>query len=271
MMYTPDSITQIDFTKYKRLFAVGCSFTKYWWPSWADLLYEEIQPEFYLNAGQCGAGNSYISTVLNQITRKYSLTETDLVVVMWSTFYRADFYKDGNWTTPGNIYTQHAVPMDFVNDFYSVRGFYLRDLALIDNSVNFLQNQKFDSFTMWSVNPMSQPMYCTPDNQNFNVLDVIKLYEDLDNYVLPDLINTGMNGSWPTYFTYEDPHVVGGKVEDYHPCTVAYADYLRKIGIPLSDSTVDFASRIDVQTAMITHVDQFLVRPWSARQNEALL
>jgi hypothetical protein len=271
MIYTPDTITTLDLSRYKRFFAIGCSFTKYWWPSWADVIAHDMNPEFYLNLGKSGAGNPYIFTMLNQLTRKYDLDENDLVAIMWTTFYRDDFYKNGDWLTPGNIYTQGEVPMEFVNNFYSLRGFYLRDLALIDTGMQFLKNQKFDSLAMWGVSPMAQPLYHRPEDQDFNVLDVIDLYTDLDDVILPDLMNTGMNGQWPVYFTYCNPCANDPEIQDYHPCTTAYTHYLQKIGVRLNESTLNFAREIDKETAKIKHVDGFMKRKWHPQDYTAFL
>ena len=51
-----------EFKKYKRLFAFGCSFTCYIYPTWADIIYQSLNEdcEFY-NCGRSGGGNLFIS------------------------------------------------------------------------------------------------------------------------------------------------------------------------------------------------------------------
>ena len=39
------------------LYTFGCSFTKYVWPTWADLLLSQVDGE---NWGMCGGGNKFI-------------------------------------------------------------------------------------------------------------------------------------------------------------------------------------------------------------------
>ena len=44
--------------KFKRAFVFGCSFTQYYWPTWADILGREFNK--FENWGQCGGGNQFI-------------------------------------------------------------------------------------------------------------------------------------------------------------------------------------------------------------------
>ena len=50
----------IDFSKYKRLFVFGCSFTQYRWPTWADIIAKDNPHLEYFNTANSGAGNLYI-------------------------------------------------------------------------------------------------------------------------------------------------------------------------------------------------------------------
>jgi len=69
--------------KYNRLFAVGCSFTKYYWPTWASVISTELDIPLY-NFGDIGASNPYIASQLFQIDATYNLTEDDLIIINWS-------------------------------------------------------------------------------------------------------------------------------------------------------------------------------------------
>ena len=57
----------------RRLFTVGCSFTHFYWPTWADILgstYDE-----YYNWGLSGLGNRAICERLAEISLTQKLTE----------------------------------------------------------------------------------------------------------------------------------------------------------------------------------------------------
>ena len=100
----------IDFSKYKRFIAFGCSFTRWRWASWSDCLRQEMPDAAYVNTARGGAGNPYISIMLNRMCRKCMFDEETLIGICWSTFYRDDTFdlqmpnKGIGWVTPGNIY-----------------------------------------------------------------------------------------------------------------------------------------------------------------------
>jgi hypothetical protein len=75
-----------------RLFVFGCSFTNYSWPSWADLLGLEF--EHYENWGLAGIGNRAIAERVAECHARNTITESDTVIVQWSSHIRHDWYKD---------------------------------------------------------------------------------------------------------------------------------------------------------------------------------
>jgi hypothetical protein len=66
-------IQTLNPSKYKRLFTFGCSFTRYLWPTWADILAEDIP--YYENWGCGGAGNLYISNAIMEAHNRHTLTK----------------------------------------------------------------------------------------------------------------------------------------------------------------------------------------------------
>jgi hypothetical protein len=86
----------------KRLFVVGCSHTRYVWPSYADILSTEY--DYYENWGAPGIGNHAIFHKINEILDTRNLTENDTLIVQWTYPYRFDFHKSPNgWYQGGNI------------------------------------------------------------------------------------------------------------------------------------------------------------------------
>ena len=51
-----------------RLFVFGCSFTKYYWPTWADIIGQEF--EYYENWGEIGSGNLRIAHRITECVYK---------------------------------------------------------------------------------------------------------------------------------------------------------------------------------------------------------
>ncbi len=85
----------------KRFFAFGCSWTLYHWPTWADIVGQNFDQ--YYNYGQSGAGNRFIFERLIEADLRHNFNEDDLIIIMWSTHLRHDFYKDHKWHTGGLV------------------------------------------------------------------------------------------------------------------------------------------------------------------------
>ena len=263
MIYNTQNIKDLDLKKYKRHFAFGCSFTNYYWPTWADVITHEMPDAGYVNTGKPGAGNTYILSKLSQAMRYYNIGEDDLVTIMWTTFYRQDSFKDNDWKTPGNIYSQSDIPLEIVNKYLSdTKGFAVRDYAIVDTAMNMLESQSFDSISMWGVDPDMQDYYGlsqTPDLSN-DYTDLNIFYNDLRNQILPDLLNRGCGGSWAETFAFNDHE--GNPSVDYHPKTKTYYDYLNKIGFNLSSETGEWASSCDTHTEAIEERPEQLLHAW---------
>jgi hypothetical protein len=85
--------------KNQRLFAFGCSFTQYIWPTWADILGR--QHKFFENWALRGAGNLCIFNSVIEANTRHKFTKNDTVMIMWSGGNRVDHYRDGAWFPKG--------------------------------------------------------------------------------------------------------------------------------------------------------------------------
>lgn len=87
----------------KRFFAFGCSFTKYAYATWADL----IGPNFeeYYNYGRGGASNTFIMNRVIEVSQKFSFNaETDFVMIGLTGFGRFSYFEtDFGWRTDGEV------------------------------------------------------------------------------------------------------------------------------------------------------------------------
>jgi hypothetical protein len=133
-----------------RFFAFGCSFTKYHFPTWADILGHEYQQQSakYYNFGNSGAGNQYIITRIWEANALYNFNKDDTVAICWTNFFREDrFHENLSWHTPGNIF-QHLqdTPMPLNNFLYDSQYTWgdlthcvMRDCALISSTIEGLR------------------------------------------------------------------------------------------------------------------------------------
>lgn len=80
-----------------RLFTFGCSMTKYYYPTWADILGRSWS--YYENWGMAGSGNHFIFNSIFECDKKNKLTSDDTVIVMWTSLARLDTYQFDHWVS----------------------------------------------------------------------------------------------------------------------------------------------------------------------------
>lgn len=124
----------------KRLFTFGCSFTKYHWSCWPEIIAEELNIPVY-NYGESGAGNQFISNMISQADQKHKFDTDDLVMVCWSNVCREDRWNNGQWFTPGNIYTQNIYDDEYVKKWADPLGYLIRDSSTISLCKGYLQSK----------------------------------------------------------------------------------------------------------------------------------
>jgi hypothetical protein len=131
----------------KRLFTFGCSYTYYFWPTWADIL--SLEYEYYENWALPGLGNRAISERIAECHAVNTLNENDTVIVQWSTHLRNDWHNEKSiisypgWQTNGNIFVglnQRLYSKEWVNTFFTERSWAMHTLNHILLTKNFLEN-----------------------------------------------------------------------------------------------------------------------------------
>lgn len=227
---------RMDLKKYKRFFAFGCSITRYGWPTWADMIGQEIPN--YINAGRPGAGNLYISSQIAEANQRYKFNEDDLVIVMWSTCTREDRYMIDRWVCPGNIYTQTYYDNKFIMNYVDDRGSLIRDMAQISLANCLLQISKAE-YHMLVMQPFETII--SDSNKSKDVYaDVFELYKPIIDMIKHDMLNLGCNGKWPRIPIRHD--VPGGQNYDYHPSPKTHFEFISKVfpSIVWSNETIGF-------------------------------
>jgi hypothetical protein len=142
----------------RRLFTFGCSFTGYWYPTWADILIAEARDKGMdgFNYGRAGAGNVYISMRVWEAHAKYKFTSDDCIIICWSGFNREDRYTQKlGWVTPGNMGSQHSYQDWFIEHWHDIRFCAMRDCAVI-SSTQLALKQLGVNMLNWSMAPLIQ-------------------------------------------------------------------------------------------------------------------
>lgn len=250
-----DTVMNIDFSKYKRVFTFGCSFTKYVYPTWANVLSKCVPDAEFINLGQCGGGNSYISNRMTQANRTYTFCETDLVVTMWSTYCREDRFANDRWITPGNIYCQGEYDEAFVKKFCDPVGYMIKDLSTIDLATAYMSTLPCTYIDMLSV-PFNHQVI-EQDDPTYK--DVLYTYRELIAHFNEPSMFDYLDRDWCTGgggLTYI--HRSNNKsYYDYHPNTLVYCNYLKAIGIPLTDAAIEYAEESYAKAVLVKHENEF--------------
>jgi len=175
------------------LFAFGCSFTQYIWPTWADILGKEF--DSYENWGQSGGGNQFIFHSLMECAIKKKISKDDTVIVMWTNVSREDRYVNHQWCTPGNIFTQSEYDKNFVKKFADTRGYFIRDYNTIFAAEQILKNIgcKFYFLSMIS---LTTPDQYSHDNANDQISDVLLYFKPLLDQIRSSVHETIFNFKW---------------------------------------------------------------------------
>jgi len=236
----------LEFKKYKRIFAFGCSFTHYKWPTWADLISLESPDAVYRNYGTAGMGNLAISTRIIEGSKRFNFNSDDLVLVMWSTFCREDRWLRGSWFTQGSVYNS-SYPKEFIQDYTDPVGYLIRDHALIYSTTQYLKNLECDAVILKS----NSFEYTEErlDNNTAKILNELSLVYKNEYNELPIDLYTFNGHTWSNdrqeFFDDYDTNKAPFLRNDSHPHSTTYAKYLDFIGIKLSDSTKQFANEFD--------------------------
>lgn len=220
-----------------RLFTFGCSFTRYRWPTWADILGREFE-EFY-NYGQSSGGNLFISCSVAEAVAKHKINTNDTVIIMWTSVTREDRYIDG-WKGTGNIFNQQLYPKEFIEKYVTVRGCYMRDIPqifLIKKLLDFI-GCKYEFLSMLDIEKYDRP----ETNQQFEYADILKLYKSTLDIIKPSVYKIIFNEDWTSR-----PIPELTKRLDSHPTPIEHLEYLNKVlpNYSISQDTLNYVMECD--------------------------
>ena len=211
-------ISNLQPEKYNRLFVFGCSMTKYIWPTWADIIAQDIST--YVNWGRPGAGNHYIFNAVMECDAKYSFTKDDLVIIMWSSIEREDRYKTNDWIIAAGDAKAEVYGNKWISKFDCTRGNLIRDLALIKAVQTFLDAKSCD----WA--NLSMYALCTFDEE------YIVLQGEVDEDQVIDRYNAQHRNLCDGIVTF-DPYIKDADV------LKVYADVYKNLEYSIEDQIFD--------------------------------
>ena len=132
---------------YKRCFTFGCSFTRYAWPTWADILHHTNDIPV-TNWALPGLGNQGILHLMLECDLKYKFTEEDLILVMWTSWTREDRFIDNQWKNVGSVFGGLFYDKKFINQYWDWDNDVIRNASAI-----MLANRSFPIADQYSIMP----------------------------------------------------------------------------------------------------------------------
>lgn len=239
-----------------RLFTFGCSFTKYNWPTWADLLGLHCN---VFNWGHPGVGNRAILERLVEAYTYQQISQDDVVIIQWSHINRHDYarpdIKENDskmWKTKGNIFSpinQDIFDKKWINKFWSHEAYFVHTLHSIIlaqqllksigcmwfmTSIVDLEEIKLDNSTKENEKPLEVKNFWELDNSLYEYKETI--WNQNHQHWLPPLLPEKWNSPeldwwfdiskedsiWQNYFKkteniYQEPHLT----------TLQYHNYLK--------------------------------------------
>lgn len=218
---------------YNRFFAFGCSFTSYYWPTWADIIGQEFGNKFY-NLAMSGAGNELMFHKLTEAHARYNITTDDLVIICWTNFSREDRYLNGKWKSVGNISTQTLYPSDWVRKWFDFRGALLKTSSVIAGATHLLDTTgcEYMFTSMVPMNHFDQYDTVFADDEYADIFNVYQSYYKKINISMTEYLY-GVD-------TYENPKPIHIKLRDdahpgmidHHPTPKQHLKYASNVILP---------------------------------------
>lgn len=236
----------------RRIFAFGCSFTEYTWPTWADMILYNNEG---VNYGICGGGFENILNNLVQCDFDYKLTPEDVIVIVYPNLLRWDCaiypktkgfgnamtspwaeYKEELWNIDGMVYKNLNI-MIMIDTFLKSKGVIYR-YSSITKIFTYLENYFVD---------------CQVDNSVLNHLNIVK-----DKIPLLQDFYTFLYGENTDDSKWEVTKKWNGDRYEYHPRPISHYKWLTNILLPTLDVEVNLnTNNIDFMENIINKNDDF--------------
>jgi hypothetical protein len=216
-----------------RIFSFGCSFTKYFWAAWPEIIALDLDIPLY-NFGKSGAGNQYIANMVAQADALYNFTEKDLIIVSWTNVCREDRWVKGNWITPGNIFTQGEYDQNFINKWADPVGYLIRDLASLKYVRSLLELKKCQ-FHFLSMCDIAYQINQSNSNETFDsnyqetVKRLVEHYRSELNLLHPSFFSNLWSNDIYKNKMLPDKEIYGLFFSDGHPNPADHLTYLKNI------------------------------------------
>ena len=181
-----------------KIAAIGCSFTNYIWPTYADILDA-------VNFGLPGIGNERIWAIIYYLYKNRKLQRFDYLIVQWSSPFRFDYRTSQGWTTGDGTINKHK--MNNRPIWRAISNWYNEEYE-IEKSENYIKSIKD---------------LCKDINlPNFHM----SMSQEIGHFVdLPDIMNT-----YKEKYLIKRAEWTSKPFEDEHPTIASHIEIAKHIG-----------------------------------------
>lgn len=220
----------------KRLFTFGCSYTKYYYPTWADILILDSKEGY--NCGTIGSGNQLISNRIFDLHARKNFTKDDTVIIMWSNFFREDVY-DTKWNTRGNIFFwKDNVNLD------NLPYYVYRDCNIITSTLLALKQTGATVISTSINNPYT-------DKELLNIEKINTILQTYKKYVTPQTKTIAEKCWYPNIEKDKTrpKYLIDGKwITEDHPLPLEHLDFVQEeLGFEISEYTKDIIQKCQLK------------------------
>lgn len=220
---------------YNRLFTFGCSYTKFMWPTWANIIAHDLQIPFQ-NWGQSGIGNVAIASKILECDLKNKFTSNDLIIVNWSSWHRIDLVDADNrgWHCGGNAFNNSMFPPKFIKKYWNQNNDIVKNSTAI-----ILSNRSFNiDYQSHMIDYEGKTEY---EETSYDFTHYQYLLSNLPNKHIFNTINNSR---------------FSGTVEDHHPDILNHLDHVytiyKDLNLTIKDQTIQRCSLL--QDSVITKI-----------------
>lgn len=193
----------------------GCSFTRYFWVTWADILVHSNPSLEVLNLAKPAIGNRRISMRLNECRLREIITPRAMNFVVWTSWHREDRYVNDEWCNQGNVFNAKDFGSKFVNKYWSEEYDIINNCDAIINT-NHGMNIDFNGSMLRIGNTESYRGDMIPTGTSYQ-----EVFSKFDFYSksLPEF----------QYFDFAKNSKFGNKCDDAHPDILCHLDYYERL------------------------------------------
>jgi hypothetical protein len=205
-----------------RIFTFGCSFTKWIWPTWANLLLYENEG---MNFGVSGSSYEQVLHMLLECDRKFTINENDIVIINFTTPIRWDLILPCSgkikWKSYGQTTT--SILSKYENELFCVEGLLYRSFNFIEMIHEYLKSKNCKTYYT-SVNDFTKNYGNYFEDFNFS-----NNIENLSNHIknkVPLTIQDIFSYLYPKTKLWRVTHTWKDSGYEYHPLTLQHYEWI---------------------------------------------